>query len=267
VPYPYPSPGPTTPAPSDEQFDSMEYYVMCQAEIDWDTWSRPYGTVAVTMAGTIECRDNCLAGGYTYFALECPMDDEVYCQCGTGLGSYAEVGHEYCIGDGTWTDGDHGDCTGSYLTDGIAFGDNDVAAVYRTHIGPSAKPTPRPTPRPTWSPFYLYSSSTMDWDACTSACEADGNQMACITSDSDNTEVYDLISSTAWIAFTDADSEGNWEWEGSCDSSYTNWNPGEPNDDGGEDCASMWTEDMQTGASAVWNDASCSSSYYCVCSS
>ena len=62
---------------------------------------------------------------------------------------------------------------------------------------------------------------------------------------------------TAWIGYSDKDSEGSWKWvdthdEDAVESSYTNWKTGEP-DNGGEseDCASINKED------GSWNDQEC----------
>jgi hypothetical protein len=53
-----------------------------------------------------------------------------------------------------------------------------------------------------------------------------------------------------WIGFTDRYSEGTWEWEFGWDTGYTNWAPGEPNNNwSGEDFAVMnWNSQGQ------WND-------------
>ena len=59
---------------------------------------------------------------------------------------------------------------------------------------------------------------------------------------------------SAWIGYSDKKSEGAWEWVYSgngATSTYTNWNAGEPNNQGGsEDCATMMKE-------GVWDDMPC----------
>ena len=52
---------------------------------------------------------------------------------------------------------------------------------------------------------------------------------------------------SAWIGYTDEDSEGKFEWANGSDNGYENWNNGEPNNSGGED----YTEILNNGK---WND-------------
>ena len=57
--------------------------------------------------------------------------------------------------------------------------------------------------------------------------------MPCVTRDTVNLELAEL-SDHAWIGFTDKGHEGRWTWEYGCESDFTNWLPGEPNDYGGD---------------------------------
>lgn len=49
--------------------------------------------------------------------------------------------------------------------------------------------------------------------------------------------------------------DGGWTWITGEPWDYENWNTGEPNDSGGEDCAQWWTGN-------TWNDRDCSLSFY-----
>jgi len=55
---------------------------------------------------------------------------------------------------------------------------------------------------------------------------------------------------TLWLGLTDEEEEGHFVWWGGFEPPYVNWNPGEPNDWGGEDCAQLlvWGQ---------WNDLPC----------
>ena len=44
-------------------------------------WSRPYGNVAISASGAESCKSQCAAGGYLFWGLECPMGNDVHCQC------------------------------------------------------------------------------------------------------------------------------------------------------------------------------------------
>ena len=59
--------------------------------------------------------------------------------------------------------------------------------------------------------------------------------MLCIQDASQNAEVYSLAQGhqAIWLGYTDAAQEGTWKWVDGCDSSYTKWNSGEPNNAGG----------------------------------
>lgn len=65
-----------------------------------------------------------------------------------------------------------------------------------------------------------------------------------------------------WIGLTDSgsDNEGNYRWVSGTDFSFTNWDGGEPNDDGTpvEDCAEMR-------GSGQWNDFPCGNGRYFIC--
>ena len=87
--------------------------------------------------------------------------------------------------------------------------------------------------------------------------------MLCIQDATQNSEVYQQAQGdNVWLGYSDSAQEGTWEWVDGCDSSYTNWNSGEPNDsNGSEDVAEL-------ASSGVWNDfTSSSSTRVCACQS
>lgn len=59
-----------------------------------------------------------------------------------------------------------------------------------------------------------------------------------------------------WIGFSDEVQEGNFVWYDQAPITYTNWAPGEPNQNGDEDCTQIYPGGANPG---TWNDLSCGS--------
>ncbi|EOD04922.1 hypothetical protein EMIHUDRAFT_250374 [Emiliania huxleyi CCMP1516] len=102
--------------------------------------------------------------------------------------------------------------------------------------------------------FVVYNSPTKTWADAKADCESRGLELAYILSESENDELKESAGTAkVWIGATDGESEGAWStWAVGEAMSYANWNIGEPNDSGGEDCAMMF------GSNGLWNDAACS---------
>ncbi|XP_048748271.1 coadhesin-like [Ostrea edulis] len=92
------------------------------------------------------------------------------------------------------------------------------------------------------------------------ACQTVGSSLVDVGSDGEQTFVHNLANGNEfWISGSDSSTEGHWLWYGSIQSwSYTKWNTGEPNDSGGEDCASLLSD-------GKWNDYPCSRSMAYIC--
>ena len=64
-----------------------------------------------------------------------------------------------------------------------------------------------------------------------------------------------------WMGFNDRSTEGTWEWASGQSVSFTDWEPGEPNDAGfREDCGQLNRFSGDT-----WNDEPCSSRFRYIC--
>ncbi|MDR1834915.1 MAG: C-type lectin domain-containing protein [Fusobacteriaceae bacterium] len=95
----------------------------------------------------------------------------------------------------------------------------------------------------------------MNWDDAKAHCESLGGHLATITSAEEQEYIINLLPQDLregyWIGLHDRNVEGRWEWVTGEPLLYTNWNDGEPNDDGnGEDIVEL----TNAWGSWGWND-------------
>mgnify|MGYP002640374567 CR=1 FL=1 len=109
---------------------------------------------------------------------------------------------------------------------------------------------------------YLFCPVPRTFEEAMPHCAADGSQLVIINSGAENAWARDKAASlgisTAWIGLNDLASEGTWVWADGSAPDYTNWNSGEPNNSGNEDCTQLL-------ANGLWNDAKCTNKYAIVC--
>ena len=109
-----------------------------------------------------------------------------------------------------------------------------------------------------------YDYGHMSWDECHDTCSNAGKSMLCVENYATEEAIWNWMEDhgtggEAWLGYHDVHDEGEWEWVDGCDSSFTNWNDGEPNDSGGnEDYAmnSRW---------GGWNDCGNHCGGTCIC--
>jgi fibronectin type 3 domain-containing protein len=99
---------------------------------------------------------------------------------------------------------------------------------------------------------YAITPSAMTWEDAEAYAQSVGGHLVAINSSLENEWVRRQFSSygTVWIGFTDKTLEGTWIWADGSPSAYTHWNPGEPNNSGGNENYAV----MNT--SGGWKDAS-----------
>lgn len=106
-------------------------------------------------------------------------------------------------------------------------------------------------------------SATVTWHEAQKACNNHGGHLPTISSAAENSFVYNLYkaycrTSVGLLGFHDYVREGNFIWVDDSSSCYTNWNSGEPNNNGGhykeEDCALMF---LGGKVPTKWNDFFC----------
>jgi hypothetical protein len=88
------------------------------------------------------------------------------------------------------------------------------------------------------------------WPECQNQAQILGANLVTVNNQAEQDWLSSMFTSTTkyWIGLTDKDQEGNWKWISGENSSYTNWNFGEPNNVGDEDYAEV----VENGR---WNDA------------
>ena len=87
---------------------------------------------------------------------------------------------------------------------------------------------------------YLVSPERMTWFGAQEFCFGHGGYIAEIKSEKGEEVLHHFLMEKGnyWIGLTDLDIEGKWIWATTHEvASYTNWDSGEPNNEGGEDCA------------------------------
>jgi len=111
---------------------------------------------------------------------------------------------------------------------------------------------------------YLFCTSSDDWYGARDACRAVGYELVTIDdADEDSwvaTLAESLRSESWWIGLNDDGSEGTYLWASGGSSTYRHWAPGQPDNDGGEDCTETnWDFEGR------WNDSDCFGSDPYVC--
>ncbi|CAK0748295.1 exported hypothetical protein [Gammaproteobacteria bacterium] len=103
---------------------------------------------------------------------------------------------------------------------------------------------------------YTFFNTPLDWGSAQSACGQLGGYLATITSQEENdwitTNIIAAVNSSVWVGGTDEGHEGTWTWVTGEIWDYKNWNPGEPNNLGGnENYLEIASARLPNG---IWND-------------
>lgn len=104
---------------------------------------------------------------------------------------------------------------------------------------------------------YLVFNSARQWQAAADFCTGMSMHLVTISSTEENALVRPS-SGFRWIGLEDTGSEGSFTWVTGEPLTFTNWNGGEPNGGGDENCGGM----LNNGR---WNDFQCSDAWPLVC--
>lgn len=113
-------------------------------------------------------------------------------------------------------------------------------------------------PSPEYKCYATPGSERSFWDS-SRFCDPYGMVVPIINSAAENNLVKSLLRGDSWIGLYDHHTEGRfiWQW-GMTTPLWTNWNSGEPNNSGNEDCVEMRSN-------GKWNDKACSTKRYTIC--
>lgn len=94
-------------------------------------------------------------------------------------------------------------------------------------------------------------------------CAQAGGQLPSPRSAAENEALQELVEfenkGAAFLSMTDSETEGTFTYPGGEPLGYSNWAPGEPNNNGGnEDCVEIFTN-------GKWNDKSCGEKRLVIC--
>jgi len=110
---------------------------------------------------------------------------------------------------------------------------------------------------------YYRCTSNADWVSADTNCKnidgvANNWFLATISDSTEDAYINSLSATNMWIGYNDRTAEGTFVWTSGLSPGYTNWNGGEPNNLGNEDCA-----EQQNGAG--WNDLVCTTGEPYIC--
>ncbi|KAM9242562.1 low affinity immunoglobulin epsilon Fc receptor [Dugong dugon] len=104
------------------------------------------------------------------------------------------------------------------------------------------------------SKCYYFGEGSRMWLQAKYACEDLHGRLVSIHSSEEQNFLNRRAKKDSWISLQDLDIEGEFIWSDESAVDYSNWRPGEPNNqDPGENCV------MMLGSSGQWNDAFCRS--------
>ena len=112
------------------------------------------------------CRDACKDKGFEYFGFECPMTDQVHCQCYKTDTIGEKPVEEAVCKERVGRDGDK-HCTGPAMMDGLSLGGADMGSIYEVDSRTTCR-DPEESISATLEPTDVSSSSASEFDWYTS---------------------------------------------------------------------------------------------------
>ncbi|XP_055969221.1 CD209 antigen-like protein 2 [Sorex fumeus] len=107
---------------------------------------------------------------------------------------------------------------------------------------------------------YWFSKSQSNWKTSESACQSMNSHLVIVNSASEEKflQTWEVRhGQRTWIGLSDLQNEGSWQWVDGTPLELSFWKPGEPNNDGDEDCVELYNDG--------WNDDKCSKEKVWIC--
>ncbi|XP_068754312.1 uncharacterized protein [Montipora capricornis] len=111
--------------------------------------------------------------------------------------------------------------------------------------------------------WYEVSSTSANWTAAKSACEAMGSTLAMLKTHAEQQAVWRKVGKRVWIGLhRNPNDRSQWLWIDGSQVTDTNWYTGEPNNAGGyEGCGEMYSSSRR----GTWNDQPCNDTLLYLC--
>ena len=114
------------------------------------------------------------------------------------------------------------------------------------------------------SSCYLFADINVHFTEAEHYCRQHGGHLVTVESSTENnflaTFAHRLSGDNYWLGLTDETAEGVWKWSNTgSQATFTNWSPGEPNNDHNQDCAQLLRNNGK------WDDTWCTSTNNPLC--
>ena len=107
---------------------------------------------------------------------------------------------------------------------------------------------------------YKQNQDPLNWKDAEKKCTEIGGRLASVHSDEENNFIFQTSNNAVtWLGGNDMSAEGSWIWSDGSSRRYTNWNSGQPNNNGNQDCQTIGY------FAEKWDDDGCTAKRQSIC--